>query len=274
MVTILVYAVTKNGLLSFYERIRYCIKTTNKSIFMRRTLFVLTAGIFLLHVAKAQNNKESNHRETIEGNGKVITRNVPVKSFNELEASGVYELRLTQGEKEEVKIEADENLQELFTVANEGSRLVIDTKKLKDKNLKGKVKMKVYVTFKKLKSMDLGTVGSVNSENQLAFDNLEFNNSSVGNVNLKLNANKINLSNKSVGNVELTGKAQEAVFKNNGVGNLQASEFVVQTMDIDNSGIGNAAVNAQKTLKVKDSFLGKVSNKGASAVRKMNKVSI
>jgi len=237
---------------------------------MRRILFVLTAGIFFLHVAEAQNN----NRETIEGNGKIITRDVPVKAFNELEASGVYELRLTQGDKEEVKIEADENLQDLFTVSNDGSKLVIDTKKLKDKDLKGKVKMKVYVTFKKLKSIEIGTVGSVNSENQLAFDNLEFNNSSVGNVNLKLTANKINLSNKSVGNVELIGKAQDAVFKNNGVGSLQASDFVVQTMDIDNSGIGNATVNAQKTLKVKDSFLGKVSNKGAASVRKMNKVAI
>ena len=237
---------------------------------MRKILFVLTACIFFLHVAEAQNN----NRETIEGNGKIITRDVPVKAFNELEASGVYELRLTQGDKEEVKIEADENLQDLFTVSNKGSRLVIDTKKLKDKNLKGKVKMKVYVTFKKLKSIEIGTVGSVNSENQLAFDNLEFNNSSVGNVNLKLTANKINLSNKSVGNVELIGKAQDAVFKNNGVGSLQASDFVVQTMDIDNSGIGNATVNAQKTLKVKDSFLGKVSNKGAASVRKMNKVAI
>ena len=237
---------------------------------MRKTIFVLIAGIIFLHGAKAQNN----NLEAVEGNGKIITRDVPVKAFNELEASGVYELRLTQGDKEEVKIEADENLQDLFTVSNEGSKLVIDTKKLKDKDLKGKVKMKVYVTFKKLNRMEIRTVGSVNSENQLAFDNLELNNSSVGNVNLKLTANKISLNNKSVGNVELTGKAQEAVFKNNGVGRLEASDFVVQTMDIDNSGIGNAAVNAQKTLKVKDSFLGKVSNKGAAATRKMNKVAI
>ena len=73
-------------------------------IFMRKELFLLTAGIFFLHVSKAQNNKESDDRETIEGNGKVVTRDVPVKSFNELKASGVYELRLTQGDKEEVKI--------------------------------------------------------------------------------------------------------------------------------------------------------------------------
>jgi hypothetical protein len=151
---------------------------------------------------------------------------------------------------------------------------VIDTKKFRNKNLKSKTKMKVYVTFKKLKTLELSTVGGVQSENQLAFDDLDFKTKSVGNVNLKLTVNNINLENKSVGNVELSGKAENAIVKNKGVGALDASDFVVQTMDIDNSGVGHAAVNAQKTLKVRDSFLGKVSNKGAAPVRKMNKVAI
>jgi hypothetical protein len=236
---------------------------------MRRILFIAALGLLFSSASKAQND-----RETIEGNGKLITRDVPVKSFNELKANGVYELKLTQGDKEAVRIEADENLQEYFTVTNEGSRLIINTEKLKDKNLKGKIKMKVYITFKNLKNLEIGTVGSVQSENQLAFGDLNFKNKSVGNVNLKLTANKFNMENKSVGNVELSGKAEDVTLKNNGVGSLDASDFVVQTMDIENSGVGNAAVNAQKTLKVRDSFLGKVSNKGAAPVRKMNKVAI
>jgi hypothetical protein len=235
---------------------------------MRRFLLAATLGVFT-YGALAQNDTEN-----IEGNGKLVTRNIAIKSFTELEASGVYELRLTQGDTEAVKIEADENLQQYFTITNEGSKLIIDTKKLKNKNLKGKVKMKVYVSFKKIKSMELSTVGSVQSENQLAFDDLDLKSKGVGNVTLKLTANKINLENKGVGNIELHGKAQDAVVKSKGVGSLEASDFVVQTMDIDNSGVGGASVNAQKTLKVKDSFLGKVSNKGTAPVRKMNKVAI
>jgi hypothetical protein len=236
---------------------------------MRRILFVSAVGILFSSSIQAQND-----RETIEGNGKLITRDVAVKSFNELKANGIYELKLTQGDKEAVRIEADENLQEYFTVTNEGSKLIINTEKLKDKNLKGKVKMKVFISFKNLKNLEIATVGSVQSENQLAFDDLDFKNKSVGNVNLKLTANKFNMENKSVGNVELSGKAEDVTVKNNGVGSLDASDFIVQTMDIENSGVGNAAVNAQKTLKVRDSFLGKVSNKGAATVRKMNKVAI
>ncbi len=236
---------------------------------MRKVFFILTAFIFATTVI-AQNKKQ----ETIEGNGKSVTRDISVSSFDVLKASGVYELRLTQGDKESVKIEADENMQEYFNVRNEGSKLIIEMDKLKDRNLKTKTHMKVYVTFKKLKEMDLSTVGNVVSENKLSFENLDFKNKSVGNVDLNMSVNKLELNNKSVGNVKLSGKAQDVVVKNNGVGNLRAGSFVVQTMYIDNTSVGNAEVNAEKNLKVKDSFLGKVSNKGTAQMRRMNKVRV
>jgi hypothetical protein len=235
---------------------------------MRKILLASLLGLVISHAAIAQK------QETLEGNGNLVTKEIPVSSFDALKASGVYELKLSQGNKETVKIEADENLQELFQVRNEGSKLVIDMKKLENNNLKSKNKMRVYVTFKKIKEMELSTVGNVASEEQLSFDDLDMKNKSVGNVDLNLTANKIDLDNKSVGNVKLSGKAQNAVVKNQGVGSIEAGSFVVQTMNIENSGIGHAEVNAEKDLKVKDSFLGKVKNKGNATVRKMNKVRV
>jgi hypothetical protein len=226
-----------------------------------------------LLVAGAVSAQDKNS-ETIQGNGKLVTREVAVTSFDALKASGVYELKLSQGDKESVKIEADENLQEYFNVHNEGAQLVVEMKKLEHKNFKSTNKIRVYVTFKNLKEMDLSTVGNVAAEESLAFDNLNINNKSVGNIDLKLTANSLDLKNKSVGNVKLSGKAENAVVKNNGVGSLQAGSFVVQTMNIENTGVGAAEVNAQKDLKVKDSFLGQVKNRGAAPMRKMNKVRV
>jgi len=236
---------------------------------MRKTLFALLA-IAVAGTIHAQEKK----KETIEGNGKTITREVPVTSFDGLKASGIYELKLSQGNQESVKIEADENLQEYFNVHNEGSKLVIDMKKLENKNIKSKNKMRVFVSFKKLKEMELGMVGNVASEEQLTFDDIDMSNKSVGNVDLKFTAKKLALKNTSVGNVKLSGKADDAVVKNSGVGSLQAGSFVVQTMNIENTGVGSAEVNAEKNLKVKDSFLGSVKNKGKAPVRKMNKVRV
>ncbi len=69
---------------------------------MRKTLF-LAASILAAGIATAQ-------KETIEGNGNLVTKEVPVMAFESLKASGVYELKLSQGDKEAVTIEADENL--------------------------------------------------------------------------------------------------------------------------------------------------------------------
>lgn len=236
---------------------------------MRKTMFVAAA---VLMAASVRAQKEKN--ETIEGNGNLVTKEVSVSPFDALKASGVYELNLVQGDKEGVKIEADENLQQYFMVHNEGGRLVIEMKELKNKNLKLKSKMKVYVSFKKLKEMDLSMVGSVHANAQLSFADLSIKNSSVGGVDLDLSANSLNLKNSSVGKVKLSGRAQNAVVTNNGVGNLEAGSFVVQTMNIDNSGVGGAEVNAEKELKVRDSMLGRVKNKGAAPAKKNNRVEI
>ena len=230
---------------------------------MRKTFLALLAFV-VATVVIAQ--------DRLEGNGKLVKRDIPVSAFNALKASGVYELKLTQGSQEGVTIEADEALQDLFTVKNNGQQLVIEMKKTG--NLKSKNKMRVHVTFKNLKELNLNTVGEVASTNPLTFDDLVLSNNSVGEVDLNLTARKLHLKNKSVGEMKLSGKADEAVFVNNSVGSLDAGNLVVQTMDIDNSGIGEAEVNAQKNLKVKDSFLGKVRNKGAARSTKKEVVNL
>ena len=235
---------------------------------MSKILMAAAAGLLMVSSVKAQK------KETIEGNGKIVTRDVKVTSFNSLKASGIYELKLSQGNTEAVKIEADENLQDLFQVHNDGDKLVIEMKKMENRNFNIKTKLKVYVTFKNLKEMELSTVGNVASEEQLSFTDLDLKNKSVGNVDLKLTASKIDIKNSSVGNVHLSGKAENATVKNSGVGSIEAGNFVVQTMNIENSGVGHAEVNATKDLKVKDSFLGKVKNKGAATTRRMNTVKV
>lgn len=235
---------------------------------MTKTFSLLLAGTLMLQNVSAQKN------ETIEGNGKTETREISIKPFTELKASGVYELKLSQGTQESVRIEADQNLQDLFVVTNEGNKLVISMKKMNNINLKTKNKMRVYVTFKQLKELELSTVGNVLSDETLSFEDLRLENRSVGNVKLELTANNIDVKNSSVGNVTFLGNAQSAVFKNSGVGNLNAGDFVVQTVNIENAGVGNAEVNAARELKVKDNMLGKVKNRGAAPARKQNRVSI
>ena len=247
---------------------------------MRKTVAVAaTFSVLALSSVPAfsqEKQKEKNETKSdsyrIEGSGNVITRDVAVQSFDQLQVSGVFSVVLTQGGKEAVRIEAEDNLQQLFEVRNEGSKLIVDMKK--DSHFNSKKKMSVYITFKNLKSMDLKMVGNLSSEGNLNFGDLALYNKSVGSVDLALNAQKLDIKNKSVGNLKLRGKADNAIIKSSSVGSIKASDLFVQTMDIDNDGVGSAEVNAAKELKVKESFLGKVKNAGSATAKRINKVVI
>jgi hypothetical protein len=231
-----------------------------------RKIMSYAAAVMAAALFQSNASAQKSEKERIEGSGNVITKEVAVKSFDELSASGIFSLQLLQGDREQVKIEAEDNLQDLFVVENDGAKLKISMKK--DVNFSSKKKMKVYVTFRNLKSMDLSMVGGTSSGEKLKLDELTLKNKSVGSVNLDIALQKLNLENESVGTVKLIGSAENAVIRSKGVGSIHAGEFVVQRMDISNSGVGSAEVNAVKELKLSDSFLGKVRNKGAASPKK------
>lgn len=208
--------------------------------------------------------------ESISGNSKTITKDVPVSSFTSLEASGIFQLKISQGNAESVKLEGEENILELIEVKNVGSKLIINSDKLKNQNVHSKTRksMMVHVTFKKINKMELNMVGNVQSGSSLTFDNLDVHNSGVGNLDLTLIAKAIKLKNNGVGNVTLNGTAQDAHISNTGVGSLQAGNFIVQTMNLKNSGIGSAEINAAKALRVSSTGMGSVKNKGAAPMPK------
>lgn len=216
----------------------------------------------------------------IEPSGNVVTKDFPVNSFDAIKAAGLYELILTQGITETVKVEADDNMQQYFTVTNNGSQLVIDMPGLRDKNFnvhsnkdKSKnIKWKVYVTFKTLKSIDVSVIGNVHSESTVKVDAFDINSKNVGNINLNLNTTKLSVNNQGVGNITLEGTATNAEIRNSGVGQFEGDNLVVQTMNIANTGVGDAHVNVQKNITIKQSFLGKVSNKGAATKHEMDGV--
>jgi len=237
---------------------------------MRKVIAIICSMFLFATTGFSQRDKDKEIK--IEGSGNVVTKDVPVQPFDQLEASGIFNVVLTQGNKESLKIEAEDNLQPLFEVKNEGGKLMVDMKK--DSHFNSKKKMTVYITFKNLKSMDLKMVGNVTSTGNLNFGDLSLANKSVGSVDLALSAQKLDINNKSVGNLKLSGKAENAVIRSNSVGAIKASDLLVQTMDIDNDGVGSAEVNAVKELKVKDSFLGKVKNTGSATAKRINKVVI
>jgi hypothetical protein len=140
-----------------------------------KKITVLSLIAFCITLTAAAQEKEK-----IEPSGNIITKTVDVTSFDALKADGIYEMILTQGDKESVRIEADDNMQYLFSVKNEGNKLVISMPKLEDQEINisddhkhKSLRWKVYVNFKSLKSLDLSVIGNVRGETSMKSDAFE-----------------------------------------------------------------------------------------------------
>ena len=97
---------------------------------MRKIFLFLGISLlsFSLCLQAQKEEKDWKDKPRIEGSGNIITKEITVKPFDELSIGGVFSVLISQGNKEQLRIEADDNLQDLFEVKNEGSKLVISMK--------------------------------------------------------------------------------------------------------------------------------------------------
>jgi hypothetical protein len=85
---------------------------------------------------------------------------------------------------------------------------------------------------------------------------------------LELEAKEIDADLDMVGNINLRGNAYRAIFKNNGVGNLDASQLIVENMEVKSSGIGKVEIYCEGDLSLVVDGIGKVSYSGNPRILK------
>ncbi len=206
------------------------------------TLFLL---LFIFSNVQAQR---------ISGKGEKMVKNHAVQSFDKLVLSGVFNVTLKQGNINKVSVEAQKNIQEYIVIEEKRGTLDIHFKKKFD--LKRHKKINIEVTFTDLQEIESSMVGNLNSDGTLHLESLIFDNASVGNTNLALDVKKLDMDLSAVGNVHISGHADKTNIESSIVGNLDASDLIVQYLDIDNSSVGNVRVHADVELAIDHSGIG------------------
>ncbi len=195
----------------------------------------------------------------------IPTENRPVEAFNQIVSDGVFTLYLTQGDKEEVVVEVDANLQQEVKVESQKGVLKLST--TREINRK---KVKVYVTFKTLNSLTFDGVGKVETKKAIKGDNLDIRVNGVGAVELDLDVKQVSVRVDGVGNVELKGVAKELSIRKDGVGSLNAEDLKAEVVDVRNAGVGNAKVYASKELTMRNSGVGNLTYSGNAIVKSID----
>lgn len=204
--------------------------------------------------------------KTVKGNGKVVKKEREVSSFREIEIDGTFDVIISQGDKEKVVVETDENLQQYIEVEVNDNRLLLDNASCT--KIKKVTKKKVYVTVKDLSKLLIDGVGNVEMSS-LKTKDLEIIVDGVGNSTLDFTCTNLDLESDGVGNVKLSGSADNAHMTCDGVGNMSAANLVVGVLNVENSSVGNVRVNATKEIKIYSSGVGSLTYSGGAEVKEI-----
>lgn len=221
---------------------------------MKAIFYFLAIPLFLLFVSCAERNFSSS--------GDEVQEKKALSGVTRLKIDGVFNLTISQSDEESIEVEGDEAMIKKLLIDQDGDLLSLKMEEdvvdgfFDDKNLR------ITISIKDLKELNYEGVGNVKTNGLFKVADLKLLGNGVGNLELELDAQEIDADFDMVGNIKLQGKANRAIFINNGIGNLDASQLIVQDMDVNSSGIGKVEVNCVGDLSLIVDGIGKVSYTG------------
>lgn len=223
------------------------------------TKLILSASIFFTSCNNVTVSTGDGSNK-VKGNGKVKSEIRDVSSFNKIEVDGVFNVILSQSDKESVKIETDENIQPLIITSVENETLKIN---MKDSTSIDKMKkINIYISFVTISKLNTNGVGSLRCSNKLNLKEFELDAKGVGATELIIDAEKLSINSEIVGALILSGNAKEVFINNKGLGAISAFDLKAEKLSLHSEGVGAAEVYASNDLSVDVSGLGSVKYKG------------
>ena len=146
----------------------------------------------------------------VKGDGNVITQEREItNSFTRIHASNGLDVILNQDNTESIKVQADENLQEIITTEVENGILKIST----TTNIGYAKSKKVMVSFKNLETLKCTSGSDVRGNGTLIFNTVDIDATSGCDVNLLVDAQELSGSATSGADLKLEGSATKVSLK-------------------------------------------------------------
>ena len=206
--------------------------------------------------------------------GNLVTESREVSNFDRVVLREYGELAITQGERESLTVEADQDILPRIKTEVRDGRLVIGIgggwlDKLGDAlatSLTGK-RINYSLTVKKLTGLEIHGAGRVSASN-IETDRLALRLGGAGQVNIEhLTAELLEVDLPGVGKIGLTGQVAEQRIVISGAGNYSAPKLESKKASVDLRGAGKATVWAVEDLDATIRGLGSVEYYGSPSVK-------
>ena len=243
------------------------------------SLLLITFFLGFIHL-QAQNH--------IRGNGRVTKENRSVGNFDAINIGGEVNVFLTQGTKNSIEIEADENLHQYIVTEVQGGKLTIKN----EKDIKDAEALNVYVEFKEIDELhgggatdiiaytaisissnfDLSASGAVDIELKkgLKCGDLKVGSSGASDLYIKkLDAKDVDAHASGSSDLVMDGSANSIYLSASGSSDIEAKDLVVKTADITASGSSDISINVTERISAEASGSSDIYYRGNPEIQRI-----
>jgi hypothetical protein len=190
------------------------------------------------------------------------SENRSVGSFNGIKVGQGIDVYLKKGDKESVRVVTSGIRLEQVQTDVSGSYLKIS---LRDGNNRGRIDVKVYVTYVNLEKIAASSAANIYSSGTIKADNLQISASSAANVEVSLEANRLDISTSSAGQVEVQGRSRKVTMDVSSAGQIDAYDLEAEEIEVEASSAGSAKVSVASSLEANASSGGSIRYRGNPA---------
>jgi hypothetical protein len=203
--------------------------------------------------------------ERVRGNGKVVTETRDVRDFNGISVSGAIDLFVTVGAEFAVRVETDENLQELIEVFRDGS--ILRVRPADHVNPDPSDAVKVYVTAPSLGLLRASGACSILSEGPIAASELVLDMSGASDADLDLDLSSLRIDLSGASTLKLVGRTNKLSVEGSGASHIKAAELTADDVFVNLSGASSMEIHANTKLEADLSGASNVEYTGSPSVK-------
>ncbi|TFF36920.1 head GIN domain-containing protein [Mucilaginibacter psychrotolerans] len=198
-----------------------------KKLILAAVMIVASASAF------AKNNTEDRH----------------LTGFNAVNVAGSFDVYVTQGSSESVKVDAPADIIGRIVTEVEGGTLKIYTKRDENNNWSWHdKKVVIYVALKDVNAITLAGSGDIFFKEGIKANSLKLKLSGSGDITGKLNVKNLESSIAGSGDITISGSADTSSVSVVGSGDYTAQGVVTGSTKVSVAGSGDARVNVSDRL--------------------------
>lgn len=200
----------------------------------------------------------------IRGNGKMVTEERNVGSYDAVSVSGWFDVELTSGEEGRLTLHGEENLLEYLETEVKNGTLKIKTRKgynLQSSSWKSGGIL-VTVPVEDINAVSMSGSGDVRGKTTLVSDYFEAVMSGSGDMELEIQSDQMEVTLSGSGDMDLAGSCGKLAVRVSGSGDVNAFELSAREVDAMVSGSADIKVTATEALRARVSGSGDIQYRG------------